>query len=263
MTDDTLSAESIARCRGTRVLGRRVVYYARIASTNDAARELGDAGEPEGALVVADEQTAGRGRLGRRWTAPAESSILMSLLLRPALTAAQAPRVGMAVALGTCDGIRDQTNLEARCKWPNDILLDGRKCGGILAETRITGDEIDFIVVGLGLNVNLAAPSGQMPADAIAISTVLGRPAARTPLLCALLEHIERWYDRLQAGESLRREFAARSATLGQTVHAHAPWGDVVGTAEDIDEEGALLLRRVDGTMERLNAGDVTLASHA
>jgi BirA family biotin operon repressor/biotin-[acetyl-CoA-carboxylase] ligase len=263
MADDTLSPESIAKCLETRVLGRRVLHHERVQSTNDIAKELGDAGEPEGALVIAEEQTAGRGRLGRHWTASPRSSILMSLLLRPTLAVANVPRIGMAVALGACDGILAEAHVEARCKWPNDILIAGRKCGGILAETNITGDAVDYVVVGLGLNVNLEESSQGLPHDAIALSTVLGHPLSRTPLVCALLTHIERWYDRLQAGESLHREFRMRLVTIGQTVRAHAPWGEAVGTAEDVDEDGALIMRRVDGTLLRLNAGDVTLASSA
>ncbi len=243
------------------MLGQQVEYRARVESTNDVARQLADTGAAEGTLVITDEQTAGRGRLGRAWIAPARSSLLMSMVLRPQLAPHQTSRVTMAVALGACDSIHTATGLDAQLKWPNDILLRGKKCGGILAESSTIEKHVEYVIVGLGLNVNFARASIEgIPADATTIADELGVPTPRVPLAQAVLRAIERYYLRLRAGGNLREEFAARLTTLKQRVRAQAPWGTEEGMAEDVDDDGALLLRRADGSSVRLIAGDVTLA---
>ena len=260
--ENDLSAESIARSLGTHLIARRVSFYDQAASTNDLARERAEAGEPEGTLVIADEQTAGRGRLGRSWIAPAHSSILMSLILRPSLEPGQLARVTMALALATCDGIYSTTGREAQIKWPNDILLRGRKCGGILAEASTTGERVEYVIAGLGLNVNFAARAVEgIPADATTLSDELGREVPRVSLAQAILRATERYYLTVQAGEEIHKAWLARLVTLNQRVRAQTPWGAEEGLAEDFDPEGALLLRRSDGSLIRLLAGDVTLST--
>jgi len=261
--DNDLSAEAIRRGLDTQLLARRVIYHARVASTNDIAKQFADAGEPEGTLVIADEQTAGRGRMGRTWTAPPRSSILMSLILRPrALAPHQIARATMATALGACDGIRAVTGLDAQIKWPNDILLRGKKCAGILAEAPTVGEQVEYVIVGLGLNVNFAAGSvAGIPPDSTTIADELGKPTPRVPLVQALLRSIEQYYLRLCAGEDLKGEWVAHLATLGQRVLAQTPGGAEEGIAEGVDDDGALLLRRADGSLVRLIAGDVTLSA--
>ncbi|CAG0952499.1 BirA family transcriptional regulator, biotin operon repressor / biotin---[acetyl-CoA-carboxylase] ligase [Anaerolineae bacterium] len=261
MTNDKFQT-LITRDLGTQIFGRRVIYHERVGSTNDIAKQLADAGEPEGAVVIADEQIAGRGRLGRSWVAPAGSSILMSLILRPMIAPAQMPRVTMAVALGACDAIHAKTHLDAQIKWPNDILVRGKKCAGILAESGIVGEQLEYVIVGLGLNVNFAASSVEgIPPDATTIADELGRAFPRAQLAQAILRNGERYYLRLSAGENLRDEWAARLATLHQPVRAQTPWGVEEGIAENVDDDGALLVRRADGSCARLIAGDVTLAA--
>ena len=175
---DLLSSETISRELGTRVVGRRVVCYERVGSTNDTAAQLADAGEAEGAVVIADEQTHGRGRIGRAWLAPAQSSILMSVLLRPDARACK--QIGMAVALGACDAIEQVTDLKPQLKWPNDILLNGKKCAGILVEAKTLGDEIEYAIVGMGVNVNFrAAEIEGIPRDATTIADELGAGVPR------------------------------------------------------------------------------------
>ncbi|MBI4789573.1 MAG: biotin--[acetyl-CoA-carboxylase] ligase [Chloroflexi bacterium] len=265
---DSISADAITQGLNTQFIGRRVVYYATIGSTNDVAKQLADAGEPEGTLVIADEQTAGRGRMARAWLAPARSSLLLSLILRPPLAPPQLPRATMAVALGACDAIRAETGLDAQLKWPNDVLLNDNprknrgagKCAGILAEANIVGDRSEYVIVGLGVNVNFSARSVEgIPPDATTISDELGRSLPRAPLAQAILRTIESYYVRLKRGENLHDEWAARLVTLHESVRAQTPWGEEIGVAENVDEDGALLLRRADGTLVRLVAADVTL----
>jgi BirA family biotin operon repressor/biotin-[acetyl-CoA-carboxylase] ligase len=262
MTNDKLSAEIIQQDLRTRVLGQRVVYYERIGSTNDAARQLADAGEPEGTLVLADDQSAGRGRLGRSWIAPAQSSLLMSLILRPGLAPAHAARVTMAVALGACDALPAATGLPAQIKWPNDLLVRGKKCAGILAESGIVGERLEYVIVGIGVNVNFAAAAAGLPRDATTLADELGKQCPRVELAQAILRSVEAYYLRLGAGEDLREEYRNRLATLNQFVRAQTAQRTEEGVAIEIDENCALILQRADGSSVLLLAGDVTLSSH-
>jgi BirA family biotin operon repressor/biotin-[acetyl-CoA-carboxylase] ligase len=263
MTNDKLSAELIARDLNTRVLGRRVFYHERLGSTNDAARQLAEAGETEGTLVIADEQSAGRGRLGRSWVAPARSSLLMSLILRPDLSPRHAPRVTMAVALGACEAIRAETDFPAQIKWPNDLQIRGKKFAGILAESGIVGEKLEYVIVGIGVNVNFATASvAGIPPDATSLATELGKTVPRARLAQAILRLIETYYLRLRAEENLRDSYKNRLATLNQFVCAQTAQGIVEGHATDVDEDGALIVQRADGSLVQLQAGDVTLSYH-
>lgn len=266
MTNDSISADAIGNGLKTRILGRRVVYHEQVGSTNDVAKQLADGDNSEGTLVLADEQTAGRGRLARTWHAPPHSSILMSLILRPNLAPHQAPRVTMAVVLGARDAIHAETQLNAAIKWPNDILLNGKKCAGILAESGIVGDKLEYVIVGLGVNVNFTlAEKNQVSArnlvfgNATTIADELGRSFSRARLIQSILRSIEKYYLQMRAGENLREEFANRLTTLGQSIQAQTPWGIEEGMAENVDDDGALQLRRADGSLIRLVAGEVTL----
>ncbi len=259
-TDEPLNAWAITDGLRTRSLGRRIIYIPSVGSTNDLAKQLAEAGESDGTLVIADEQTAGRGRMARTWLAPPRSSILMSLILRPPLAPSQLARVTIALALGTCDGIRAATQLDASLKWPNDVLIRDAKCGGILAEANVVGEQVEFVVVGLGLNVNFEVKSVPgIPPDATTLADQLGNPVPRVPLVQSILESVEPYYDRVRAGESLHAEWAAHLATLHRNIHARTPWGDETGWVDSVDADGALLLRRPDGSLVRLTAGDVTL----
>ncbi len=256
-----LDIQAIHRGLGTRVLARRIVYHESVGSTNDIAKQLAESDEPEGTLVIADEQTTGRGRMGHAWHAPARSSILMSLILRPALVPAQIGRVTMAVSLGECAGIDQVTGLTSQVKWPNDILLNGKKCAGILSEAGIVGDRVEYVVVGIGINVNFAVRSVEkIPRNATTIADELGRPVSREALVRSLVYEIERYYVRLREGEGLENEWKSRMITLGKQVRADAGHQVEEGIAEDVDQDGALLLRRADGSLTTLTAGEVTLS---
>ena len=245
----------------TAYIGRNLVYYAAIGSTNDVARDLAQAQAAEGTLVIADVQSAGRGRLGRQWLSPPNSDLLMSLLFRPLLSPGQAQRLTMICSLAVVSAIREVAGLEAQIKWPNDLLLAGKKTGGILTELGLQGNALAYAIVGIGLNVNLRRE--QMPDLLLEIATsiaqVRGGAVAREPLLCAILEQIERRYDRLRAGETPAGEWAGRLATLGKWVCVTDPNESLEGWAEGVDAEGALFLRLADGRRRRILAGDVTL----
>jgi len=223
-------------------------------------KELAAQGTPEGTLVVADEQTAGKGRLGRKWLAPAGTSLLLSLLFRPDLAPYQAQRLTMICSLAIADAIEGLTGLPVGLKWPNDIFIHGKKAGGILTESGTTGGRLDYIVVGMGLNVNLAISTiPELKDIATSLSQELGQQVSRLELLWKILEGIETRYNSLRRGESPHEEWAARLINLGRQVQVATPQGVLVGWAEGVNADGALILRTPDGQRKWILAGDVTL----
>ena len=283
---ELLDFSTIQSALTTQVFGRELAVLPRTGSTNDVAKDLAARGAPEGTVVVADEQTAGRGRLARRWLAPPRTCLLCSLLFRPDLPPIQAQRLTMLCSLAAADAIEQVAGLSVHLKWPNDLVAKSqigksanqqiadlqspfsilhpptwRKLAGILTETGITGERLDFAVVGIGVNVNVepqVLPT--LAPDATSILAEVGCPVDRVALLVAFLAGVERRYQGLRAGESPYREWAVRLATLGQPVEVSTPAGVLAGVAESVDEDGALLLRLPDGGWRRLLAGDVTLA---
>ena len=287
-----LSAEAIAAALTTRRLGRPVLYFPRTGSTNDVAHERAAAGAAEGLLVIADEQTAGRGRLDRRWWAPPGSSLLMSLLLRPALPPDRAGQLTMCLGLAAVEAIEAVTGLRPALKWPNDLLLEARKLGGMLTELRLKGERLDYAVLGLGVNVNVAfdegrhlrppavaagavttedqddssfviRPPSELVETAVSLSMVLGREVDRVALLAALLPRCEAWYERALAGESPHAAWAARLDTVGRRVTVATTTGGVAGMAVGVTPEGALLVRGDDATEHVIWSGDVTALRRA
>jgi BirA family biotin operon repressor/biotin-[acetyl-CoA-carboxylase] ligase len=248
----------------TRVFGRNLVLLPRTGSTNDVAKELADRSAPAGTVVLADEQTAGRGRLGRHWSAPAGTCLLCSILFRPDLVPTEAQSLTMLCAAAAADAVERVAGLPVSLKWPNDLIVKSqnwRKLAGILTETGVIGERVSFVVVGIGINVNVTPRElPTLAPDATSILAETGREVDRARLLAALLAGVEDRYTQLEAGESPHAEWTARLATLGQRVEAITSEGTIAGVAESVDGHGALLLRTPDGELHRLIAGDVTLA---
>jgi BirA family biotin operon repressor/biotin-[acetyl-CoA-carboxylase] ligase len=254
-----------------------VRWVAETGSTNTDVMELARQGEPEGVVVVADHQGAGRGRAGRTWSAPPGASLLLSILLRP--RASVADRCTMAVAVAAAEAVEAVAGFSPRLKWPNDLVVPGddtgpdRKLAGILAEAdwaigssaasgpRQPGPD-ERVVVVVGLGVNVAWPA-ELPDDlagiAVACNHVTGRTVDREDLLISLLGQLGRWYDQLEQGESasLLAEWRARSATLGRRVRVELGREDVVGRATDLDEHGHLVVLTDAGEERTLAVGDV------
>ncbi len=265
-----LDRERVRALLRTAHWGQNLIVLPRTGSTNDVAKEAALEGAPEGTVVVAEEQTAGRGRLGRRWVAPPGTCLLCSLLFRPALPLSRASWLTMLTSMAAADAIGEQTGLQVDLKWPNDLIVSvagpagetraWRKLAGVLTETEVRGDRLDFVVVGTGVNVNV--PADLLPdlaPDATSILAETGREVEREALLAAFLNEVERRYTALRSGEEPHREWAARLATIGQQIRVSTSTATLVGLAEGVDEEGALLLRTADGVLHRLLAGDVTL----
>jgi BirA family biotin operon repressor/biotin-[acetyl-CoA-carboxylase] ligase len=236
------------------------------------AKELASQGAPQGTVVVADEQTAGRGRLNRRWIAPPGTSLLCSILFRPNLLPSQVNRLTMLCSMAAADAVEEVARLPVGVKWPNDLIVrsqvanrrsqDWRKLAGILTETGLIGDDLAFAIVGIGINVNV--PPEALPGLAPQATSILaetGREIDRAELLAALLQHVEMRYQRLKTGENPGQEWGSRLITLGQRVKVITPEDVLNGMAEAVDEDGALLLRTDDGSVQRLLAGDVTLST--
>jgi len=252
--------ETIQQALTTSVLGREVHFWPAIGSTMDAARQLADDGAPEGTLCLTDEQTAGRGRLQRSWWAPPGTSLLMTLILRPDLAPGQAQRLVMVCSLAVCEAIREVTGLVARVKWPNDVLIGGRKVCGILTELGITGSKLDYVLVGMGINVNVDfAQSPEMMSSPTSLRMETGHDVLRLKLLIALLTAIERRYEDLRQGRFDQDEWASHLETIGREVTVSSGEERWHGLATGVDKDGALLIRLPDGGVQRVLAGDVTL----
>jgi BirA family transcriptional regulator, biotin operon repressor / biotin---[acetyl-CoA-carboxylase] ligase len=265
MTD--LSPAVIARALSNLHTPWRVLYLEQTGSTNDVARGHARRGAGEGLLVIAEEQTGGRGRLDRSWWAPAGACLLMSLLLRPAIPAAQSGRLTMCLGLAAVEGIEDTTGVVAGLKWPNDVVLAGHKLGGMLAEAELAGESIAYAVLGLGLNVNVGFHGPGVPpglsATATSLSAALGHPVARASLLSSILARFEHRYTRLLAGESPHDAWAARLVTLGQRVTVSGGEGILAGAALGVTPEGALIVRDDAGREHVVWSGDVTSVRQA
>ena len=251
-------------------IGQRIVYRASTGSTNDDAKALAAAGEPEGTVILADEQTAGRGRAGKsRWITPAATSIAASILLRPSLAPDRLGLLAMIAGLAAVAAVRQTTGLDVSLKWPNDVLAGDRKVGGILVESGLGASGIAFAVIGIGLNGNLrAADLGSLPDAAVGPTTLFeatGRSIEREALLIALLQALDARYAQLIAGGSttLLRDYRAALSTLGQPVTVTGAGTTTHGTAEDVTDSGALILRLPNGSRCELAYGEVTVRLNA
>lgn len=236
-------------------IGHEVRWFDSLPSTNDVARREAEAGVTEGLVIVADQQTAGRGRLGRAWASP-PGGLWCSVVLRPRVSATQAPLIGFAASLATAAAIQEITDLPARLKWPNDVLVEGRKVSGVLLEAGPA-----WLVAGIGVNVNVAPEA--LPArpryPATSLAAVLGRQVERGRLLRALLRAFDRDYAELheRGGAPILSRWRALSDTLGRPVQVATGTATVEGLAEEVDGAGALIIRTRDGATRRIVAGDV------
>ena len=257
-----MDAGSIRAALTTTIMGHRIDYRAATRSTMDDARRAAEEGAPEGTLIVADEQSAGRGRFERTWVSPPGVNLYLSLLLRPSPEiAAQLSMVAPLALARSLRRIALGQGGPVTIKWPNDVRMGGRKIGGILIESSLAQDGAEsFAIVGVGVNVNFdAAEHPDIRDTATSLLSELGRPVPRLRVLAALMEETEALYLSLQQGGSVREEWALLLDTLGQRVTV--TWGDIVyeGMAEGVDDEGGLLLRLAGGAIVSLSAGEVTL----
>jgi len=244
-----------------RLFGKRILHFFKTDSTNRVAMELGEAGESEGAVVIAEEQTAGRGRAGRVWHSERGTGLYFTLLLRPRLSPAQAPLLTMLAGIAAHSAITAQTGAEPELKWPNDLLLNGRKIGGILTEMHAEPSQVRFVIIGCGINVN----QENFPADISSVATSLrretGRSHSRLELLVRLLAEFETDYNRfLREGPAVVIERFQKVSTFasGRRVRVDNGVHSYAGVTAGLSPEGLLLVKKYDGQTQAVIAGDVT-----
>jgi len=263
-TPDVLHADDLlSRLGRTRVIGRDIRVFQETTSTNDVVEKLARDGVKEGVVVFAESQTRGRGRLGRKWTSPRGRGLWFSVLLRPDLRPQEATRLTIASATALRRAIETQTGLRANIKWPNDILVNGRKAAGILTELSAEPDHIKYVILGIGVDVNLSP--ADLPAElrkvATSLKAELGGPVARPELAVAILRELDRDYERVGSGDfgALADEWEEHGTTIGHEVVISIGGRQVRGRAESLGEDGELLLRTDHGQLERIVGGDVAL----
>lgn len=248
---------------GNRIIGREIFPFGQVTSTNDVAFSLARGGSPEGTLVIAEEQTRGKGRLGRVWHSPAGLGLWFSIVLRPGETVYHLPTVSLVVALAVAGVARDAYGVDARIKWPNDVLVRSRKLCGILTEAEFLDNGVEFIVVGVGLNV--LHRESDFPDELRGIATSIAIESSvkveRVDAISRVLWAVEnRYVDLCRKGfEGLRLDILPLSSLIGRLTRVETANGIIEGVAVDIDETGALILRRENGLNERVLAGDATL----
>jgi BirA family biotin operon repressor/biotin-[acetyl-CoA-carboxylase] ligase len=260
---DILTADMLRQRLKGSLFGKRIYHFFKVDSTNRVALELGHAGEPEGAVVLGEEQTAGRGRAGRVWHSERAAGIYVTVLLRPKLAPVQAPLLTMMAGLSAYTAVQAQTGLGVDLKWPNDLLIGGKKVGGILTEMHAEPGQVRFVIVGIGLNVN----QEKFPAELTSIATSLrvesGKPQSRLELLVRLLREFERDYnDFLSEGPAaiIERFSQVSSYARGKRVRVSNGRDNFTGTTAGLGPEGLLQVRRDSGQVTTVIAGDVAEA---
>jgi len=261
---DALHADDLlARLGQTKVVGRDIRVFEETTSTNDVIEKLARDGVKEGAVVFAESQTKGRGRLGRKWMSPTHKGLWFSVLLRPELRPQEATQLTVASATALRRAIKSVTGLTPEIKWPNDLLLGGKKVAGILTEMSAEVDRVRHIILGIGVDVNQDA--AEFPAELRKIATSLkieaGAEISRAELATEILRELDVDYARIYAGEfpAVADEWEAGCATIGKNVSVQMGVRTIRGCAEALDDDGALLVRTEHGHLERIIGGDVTL----
>jgi BirA family biotin operon repressor/biotin-[acetyl-CoA-carboxylase] ligase len=261
--DKLLPGEVLQGLKTRRFTGP-VHHFETLNSTNDLAKELAAQGAPEGTMVVAETQTGGRGRLGREWDSPPGVGLYVSLVLRPMLPPMELPQITLTTAVAVVRAVRRVAGLAPGIKWPNDLLVNGKKLAGILTEMETESDRIRHVVVGLGLNVNNPAFPPELAVTATSLALTAGGTFSRVELLKAWLEEFEDLYDRFlnQRFPEILEEWKAAAVTLGRTVTVRQGPREISGQALDVAPDGALLLRTAGGEIVRVTSGEIIPGSH-
>ena len=261
---DTLLADDLlARLGPTQIIGRDIQVFEQTSSTNDVVERLARDGVREGAVVFAESQTKGRGRLGRTWLSPTRKGLWFSVLLRPELQPQEATQLTIISATALRRAITKVTGLAAEIKWPNDLLLGGKKTAGILTELSAELDRVRHVILGIGVDVNQDAAGFPPELRKIATSLKLasGVEISRPELAVEILRELDLNYARMRAGRfsEIADEWEAACVTIGRNVTVHVGERRLRGRAESLDDDGALLLRTEHGHLERVIGGDVSL----
>ena len=246
------------------LFGKEVISYKKVDSTNDIAYHLAEKGVKEGTVILAEEQSKGKGRQGRSWASPSKGGIYMSCILRPKIAPNELPRVTLLAAVATARAIRAVTSLDVSIKWPNDIMLDGKKVCGILTEMKAEQDRAAFIILGIGVNVN--TPVKQLPKGSTSLKDELARRGvkgsiSRVELTKNILEKLDELYSlsERKGFSSVIEAWKGLSAMIGSRVKVTLSNRTFEGLAHDIDPDGSLIVRQDSGVLEKLSSGDIMM----
>ncbi|MCX5848892.1 MAG: biotin--[acetyl-CoA-carboxylase] ligase [Deltaproteobacteria bacterium] len=244
-------------------IGHQLHYYEEIGSTNDEAFRLGSAGAPEGTALIAESQSAGKGRLQRSWHSPEGANIYTSIILRPDIEPAEAPQISILAGVAVAEVLNDYCPDKIKLKWPNDVLIDGKKVCGILSQVKTSASVVDFIVLGMGINVNINY--NQFPEEIRGMATSLvvetGHKISRLELIISLYEKLTKWYMQLlQNGFGpIKERWLSLAPMIGQMVQVMFREEEVSGRATGLDDDGSLILLIDKNETLRVSAGDATI----
>lgn len=258
-----LNPESLKQNLAGKFIGHELHYFEETGSTNDDAFRLGLSGAPEGTVVIAESQNAGKGRMQRVWHSPAGASIYTSIVLRPSFETTRATQIPIAAGVAVAETLNPCCQGRARLKWPNDVLIGGKKVCGILAQMKMVEAGIDFVVVGIGINVNLR--NEQFPNDireiATSVASEAGHEISRPELIIRLYENLTKWYKNLMncGFEPVRDVWLRQTPMIGQAVQVMFHEEVVSGTAIGLDDDGSLILQTEANQTLRVSAGDASI----
>jgi BirA family biotin operon repressor/biotin-[acetyl-CoA-carboxylase] ligase len=254
-----LETDFILQSLHTRFIGKELIFFESTDSTNTQASLLAKKGGENGTVVIADQQTEGKGRMGRVWISPAHSNLYFSILLRPSIVPQSASWIPLVSGVALVKGIAAYTGLSPRLKWPNDLLISGKKVGGILIEAHIVSNQIHYLVLGVGINVNMTQFPEEIALLATSLSKELGHSCQREPLLIRLLEEIEsQLNDFYESGpDKTSIYWIQHSDTIGKEVTVTLGNQVIKGKAVDLDPHGGLIIEKRDGTKTTVLTGDV------
>lgn len=260
-TPDILRQSDIKPGLKTMIMGKEIHLLREVVSTNTLAMSMATDGSPEGTAVIAETQTGGRGRLGRKWISP-KGNLYLSVVLRPNIPTHKAPLITLMGAVAVATAIRKTCGLKADIKWPNDILISGRKVSGLLTEMSAEQDRIRHIVLGIGVDVNMEME--ELPSEVRGLTTTLsaesGAKINRTTLLQQVLRDLESWYQKLLINDAdVLEEWKRLTMTIGSRVMVSGAGETLEGLAQGVDNEGRLVIRLDDGALRTVAAGDVTI----
>ena len=260
--EEVYSQNALKSRMGTAWAGHPVSFYKTLDSTNLQAKRDAEGGAPEGALVVADMPTAGRGSRGRSWQSPEGVNAYFTLLLRPEYTPDKATMVTLVMALAVAEGIRETCGIQAQIKWPNDVVIHGKKTCGILCEMSLESDYIHYIVAGTGINVGQQELPAEIAETATCLEAECGKKISRAVLIANIIKAFEGYYEKFKDTldlSGLQQEYEGLLVNKGKEVRVLDPKGEYSGVAEGITDTGELLVRLTDGSVTEVYAGEVSV----
>jgi BirA family biotin operon repressor/biotin-[acetyl-CoA-carboxylase] ligase len=254
---DRLLEREISYQLNTEIIGKKIFSFESIESTMDYAFGLGVKGESEGTIVLGETQTKGRGRLGRTWESPKYEGIYASIVLRPKMAIVDVAKLNLLIAVSVCEAINKAAKVATTIKWPNDLLIGGKKVAGFLTEMSAEMDRLNFVVIGMGINVN-NLENALLP-NATSLKEHSEKKLSRIKILQEILRSTEHWYDIVQAQgfDPIVTRWKELSSTLGRRVRLSDQSGDLEGEAIDIDQYGGLMIKNDDGVLIKRMSGDV------